>query len=45
MPELIDALQADLNASKQAQLDRLNQQLTEAEALPDSERPRCCVTG
>ena len=36
--ELIDALQADLNASKQAQLDRLNQQLTEAEALPDSEK-------
>ena len=35
---LIDALQADLNASKQAQLDRLNQQLTEAEALPDSEK-------
>ena len=38
VPELIDALQADLNASKQAQLDRLNQQLTEAEALPDSEK-------
>ncbi len=38
MPELIDALQADLNASKQTQLDRLNQQLTEAEALPDSEK-------
>ena len=36
--ELIDALLADLNASKQAQLDRLNQQLTEAEALPDSEK-------
>ena len=35
---LIDALQTDLNASKQAQLDRLNQQLTEAEALPDSEK-------
>lgn len=35
---LIDALQADLSASKQAQLDRLNQQLTEAEALPDSEK-------
>ena len=35
---LIDALKADLNASKQAQLDRLNQQLTEAEALPDSEK-------
>ena len=38
VPELIDALQADLNASKQAQLDRLNQQLTEAEALQDSEK-------
>ena len=38
VPELIDALQADLNASKQAQLDRLNQQLTEAEALPESEK-------
>lgn len=38
VPELIDALQADLNASKQAQLDRLNQQLIEAEALPDSEK-------
>ena len=38
VPELIDALQADLNASKQTQLDRLNQQLTEAEALPDSEK-------
>ena len=38
VPELIDALQADLNASKQAQRDRLNQQLTEAEALPDSEK-------
>ena len=35
---LIDALKADLNASKQARLDRLNQQLTEAEALPDSEK-------
>ena len=38
VPELIDALQADLNASKQAQLAQLNQQLTEAEALPDSEK-------
>ena len=35
---LIDALKADLSASKEAQLDRLNQQLTEAEALPDSEK-------
>ena len=35
---LIDALQADLSASKEAQLNRLNQQLTEAEALPDSEK-------
>ena len=38
VPELIDALQADLTASKQAKLDRLNQQLTEAEALGDSEK-------
>ena len=35
---LIDALKADLSDSKEAQLDRLNQQLTEAEALPDSEK-------
>ena len=35
---LIDALKNDLSASKEAQLDRLNQQLTEAEALPDSEK-------
>ena len=37
---LIDALKADLSDSKQAQLDRLNQQLTEAEALPDSEKAK-----
>ena len=36
--DMLSALQKDLNASKQAQLDRLNQQLTEAEALPDSEK-------
>ena len=36
--DALSALQKDLNASKQAQLDRLNQQLTEAEALPDSEK-------
>lgn len=35
---LIDALKADLSASKEAQLDRLRGQLTEAEALPDSEK-------
>ena len=35
---LIDALKADLSDSKEAKLDRLNQQLTEAEALPDSEK-------
>ena len=35
---LIDALKADMSDSKEAQLDRLNQQLTEAEALPDSEK-------
>lgn len=36
--DALSALQKDLNASKQAQLDRLNQQLTEAEALPNSEK-------
>ena len=35
---LIDALKDDLSASKEAQLDRLRGQLTEAEALPDSEK-------
>ena len=45
VPELIDALQADLNASKQAQLDRLNQQLTEPRHCRTVKRPRCCVTG
>ena len=40
VPELIDALQADLNASKEAQLDRLRGQLTEAEALEDSQKAR-----
>ena len=39
VPELIDALQADLNASKQAQLDRLNQQLTDC-LLYTSPSPR-----
>ena len=37
---LIDALQADLSASKEAQLDRLRGQLAEAEALEDSQKTR-----
>ena len=37
---LIDALKADMNASKQAQLDRLRGQLAEAEALEDSQKTR-----
>ena len=35
---LIQTLRDDMNATKQAKLDRLNQQLKEAEALPDSEK-------
>ena len=38
VPKLIQALQADMMNSKQAQLDRLHQQLTEAEALGDGEK-------
>ena len=37
---LIDALKADLSASKEAQLDRLRGQLAEAEALEDSQKTR-----
>ena len=37
-PKLIQALQADMMNSKQAKLDRLHQQLTEAEALGDGEK-------
>ena len=38
VPKLIQALQADMMNSKQAQLDRLHTQLTEAEALGDGEK-------
>ena len=38
--KLIDALEMDLTATKQAQLDRLHQQMEEAKALPDSEKAR-----
>ena len=38
VPKLIQALQADMMNAKQARLDRLHQQLTEAEALGDSEK-------
>lgn len=35
---LIQTLRDDMNASKQAKLDRLNKQLEEAKALPDSDK-------
>ena len=38
--KLIDTLEMDLTATKQAQLDRLNKQMAEARALPDSEKAR-----
>ena len=38
--KLIDTLEMDLKATKQAQLDRLNKQMAEARALPDSEKAR-----
>ena len=38
VPKLIQALQADMMNAKQAQLDRLHQQQTEAEALGDGEK-------
>ena len=40
VPKLIQALQADMMNAKQARLDRLQQQLTEAEALGDGEKGR-----
>ena len=40
VPEMIDALQNSLKASKEGRLAKLQQQLTEAEALPDSEKAR-----
>lgn len=38
VPKLIQDLQADMMNAKQAKLDRLHQQLTEAEALGDGEK-------
>ena len=38
VPKMLQALQTDLMNAKQAQLDRLHQQLTEAEALGDGEK-------
>ena len=38
VPKLIQALQADMMNAKQAKLDRLHKQLTEAEALGDGEK-------
>ena len=38
--KLIDTLEMDLTATKQSQLDRLNKQMAEARALPDSEKAR-----
>ena len=40
VPELIQTLRKDLTATKKARLDKLNEQLAEAEALPDSEKAR-----
>ena len=38
--KMIDELEQDLNAAKQAQLDRLNQQMEQAKAMPDREKAR-----
>ena len=40
VPELITALRSDLTASKEARLTKLQEQLAQAEALPDSEKAR-----
>mgnify|MGYP004652100701 CR=1 FL=1 len=40
VPELIQTLREDLTAAKNARLDKLNEQLAQAEALPDSEKAR-----
>ena len=40
VPELIQALREDLTAAKNARLDKLHEQLAQAEALPDSEKAR-----
>ena len=40
VPELIQTLREDLTAVKNARLDKLHEQLAQAEALPDSEKAR-----
>lgn len=40
VPELIRTLREDLTAAKNARLDKLHEQLAQAEALPDSEKAR-----
>lgn len=40
VPELIQTLRGDLTAAKNARLDKLHEQLAQAEALPDSEKAR-----
>ena len=40
VPELIQTLREDLTAAKNARLDKLHEQLAQAEALPDSEKAR-----
>lgn len=40
VPELIRTLREDLTAAKNARLDKLHEQLAQAEALPDSEKTR-----
>lgn len=40
VPELIQTLRDDLTAAKNARLDKLHEQLAQAEALPDSEKAR-----
>ena len=40
VPELIQTLREDLTAAKNARLDKLHEQLVQAEALPDSEKAR-----
>lgn len=40
VPELIQTLRENLTAAKNARLDKLHEQLAQAEALPDSEKAR-----
>ena len=42
---LIQMLRDDMNASKQAKLDRLNKQLEEAKLCRTATRPNSCGTG